>query len=209
MLSMGSPTVSFPDFAPPSDYAFEPELAGAPPRALPEHLTRGPYGRARRQRLLVILGAGFVCLVVSGLVRLATPHISYLPWVVSVAIAAAVLSHLRERSSGPYRYVREGLPVAARVVELAMGPSVFKGQEPAAYAFTAVLLYRHPASGAFTAAKVKSEDFSPREKDRYEAPFKVGDYATAVYLPSRLEESLRLYAFLDLSPAVNIRRRNG
>jgi hypothetical protein len=52
----------------------------------------------------------------------------------------------------------------------------------------------------------RSNDFAAATKDAYEIPFKVGDEVTGVYLPGRLDKSLRLYAFLDLSPDVNLTR---
>jgi hypothetical protein len=67
------------------------------------------------------------------------------------------------------------------------------------------VVFLHPDTAAVTYAQLKSNDFSTESKDGYETPFKVGDAASAVYLPGRLEKTLRLYAFLELSPDVNLR----
>ena len=68
--------------------------------------------------------------------------------------------------------------------------------------------YRHPETGEPTAVAIKSNDFSSSRKEAYSStPFKVGDDVTAVYLPGRLAKTLRLYAFLELSPDVNLRLR--
>jgi len=93
------------------------------------------------------------------------------------------------------------------VVELVKTPTAIVNGAPSQHAFVAGFVFRHPDTGAVTRVQVKSNDFSSARKDVYDTPFKVGDDVTAVYLPGRLEKTLRLYAFLELSPEINVRRR--
>jgi len=54
-------------------------------------------------------------------------------------------------------------------------------------------------------ADVRSNEFPSSRRDAYDTPFRIGDTVTAVYLPGRLERTLRLYAFLELSPERHLR----
>jgi hypothetical protein len=132
----------------------------------------------------------------------------YLFWIGLGSLAVAVLSHAEHAlRRGPYRYVRDGRPLVARVLTLAKAPSTIHNGQASTHAFTADIVFRDPDTGTMSTARVKSRDFASARKDVYDTPFRRGDYATAVYLPGQLPKSLRLYAFLDLSPTVNIRRR--
>lgn len=198
---------------PSRSYPFEPELTGPPPRPIPDRLEDGPYARRRRAGMIALAAAAAACLLLSRvpgldvLARYVLP-LAWLHWIGLAALlgaAGAYVAYARRR--GPFRYVREGLPLAARVVELVKAPSTIVNGAASTHAFTAAIVFRHPDTGEVTAAQVKSGDFSSARKDAYEAPFKVGQDVTAVYLPGRLETTLRLYAFLDLSPDVNMTAR--
>jgi hypothetical protein len=92
------------------------------------------------------------------------------------------------------------------VLDVVKAPaSVYNGQ-PSTYAFFATIVFEHPETREPVQGTTRSNDFSAATKDAYEIPFKVGDDVTGVYLPGRLDESLRLYPFLDLSPDVNLTR---
>jgi hypothetical protein len=104
------------------------------------------------------------------------------------------------RRTGPFRYVREGLPLAVRVVGLQKAPSVVVNGTPTHHAFVAQVLFPHPDSGELVQTEIRSDDFSSDRRDLYECPFRVGDYVTAVYLPGAVEKTLRIYTFLELSP---------
>jgi hypothetical protein len=93
------------------------------------------------------------------------------------------------------------------VVELLKTPTAIVNGAPSTHALVAAIVFREPETGELVQAQVKSNDFSSARKDAYDAPFKVGDDVTAVYLPGRLDKTLRLYAFLDLSPDVNLTPR--
>jgi hypothetical protein len=198
-------------FSPPSGFAFEPEFLLPPPRQIPENLERGPHALGQRRAAVAFVTAGFLCLVVRELpvaasLALYILPLGYLGWIgLGCLLVAAVLRLQEALHQGPYRYVRDGLVVPARVVQLVKAPSVIHNGQPAEYAFTARVELVHPETGALVTADVKSKDFSAGSRDRYDTPFGVGDYATAVYLPGRLEKTIQLYAFLDLSPDVNLR----
>jgi hypothetical protein len=133
--------------------------------------------------------------------------LAYLDWIGLGCFALAGLALVeRARRSGPFAYVRDGMPLVARVLELHKAPSVIVNGVPSTYALHAAVALRHPEAGDVRTATLKSSDFSAGARDRYDAPFRVGDYVTAVYLPGRFEKSLRLYAFLDLNPRLSLRR---
>jgi hypothetical protein len=206
---MSLPAASAPTFDPPSSYAFEPELTGPPPRPLADSVLDGPYARDRRKTLVRLTVIGLVCFVlpyVPGIDTLAyyILPLGYLNWIglaaLVIAAGAAVRYTLR---LGAFRYLRFGEPLAARVEQVSVQPSRL-GHGSVNH--VARLVYRHPQTGAMAETVVRSADIGALYQSRYAVRFKAGDYATAVYLPGKkVEKSLRLYAFLDLSPEVNIR----
>jgi hypothetical protein len=202
------------DLLPSRSYAFEPEFTGHPPRPLPDRLAEGPYARRRKAGAIALAAAGTGCLLLSrapGLDVLARYFLplAYLQWIgLGLLVLAAWIYVSFALRMGPFRYVREGLPLAARVIELLKAPTAMVNGAPSTHAFLANVVFWHPETGEPTQAEVKSNDFSSARKDAYQAPFKVGQDVTAVYLPGRLEKTLRIYAFLELSPEVNLRARN-
>jgi hypothetical protein len=204
------PVLTTTEFAPPAGYVFEPELTGIAPRMIADRLADGPYARGRRSLLMRLFALGLCCFVlpyVPGVATLAyyLLFLQYLNWIgvaiLLIACGSAVHYALRR---GPFRYVRNGEPLVARVeglttVRAAVGHGLF--------AYQATLAYRHPETGAVVQTAVKSQDIAPLQQHRFAPRFQVGDYVTALYLPGKkVEKSLRLYAFLDLSPEVNIRQ---
>jgi hypothetical protein len=201
------------DPGPSGSYAFEPEFTGRPPRAIPERLADGPYARRRRSAAIALAVSGAACILlarapgVDVLARYLLP-LGYLQWIgVGALLLAAGMSLALALRLGPFRYVRDGLPLAARVVEIVKAPTAIVNGTPSTHGFVATVVFRDPESGELVQADVKSNDFSSARKDAYETPFKVGDDVTALYLPGRLWKTLRLYAFLELSPQVNLRPR--
>lgn len=201
------------DFAPPSSYALEPELYGLPPRAVPDNLRQGPYARSRKTVIAGFAAFGILCLLlrsapgIDTLAQYILP-LQYLAWIGGAALAAAAfLSIELVRHTGPFRYVRDGMPLTARVLALTKAPTVIVNGVPSRHAFTAHVLFKHPESGELIHRQVQSNDFPSSQKDQYDTPFRVDDYVTAVYLPGKLEKTLRVYALLALSPAHDLRIR--
>jgi hypothetical protein len=199
------------DPAPSERYVFEPEFTARPPRPIPDRLDDGPYARRRRSAAITLALTGLVCLLLAGapgvevLARYVLP-LGYLKWIgIALLVSAAGAYLALSLRIGPFRYVRDGLPLAARVVEIAKVPTAIVNGAPSTHGFVATVIFRDPETGDLAQADVKSSDFSSARKDAYETPFRVGDDVTAVYLPGRLWQTMRLYAFLELSPQVNLR----
>jgi hypothetical protein len=201
------------DVLPSTRYSFEPELTGPPPRPIPDRLDDGPYARGRRTVAIVVAAAGAACLLLSrapGLDVLAqyVLPLAYLSWIGLGLLLLAACGYVPlALRSGPFRYVRDGLPIAVRVVDVVKAPTAIVNGAPSTHGFVASVVFRHPDTGEPVQAHVKSNDFSSSRKDAYDTSFKVGDTVTAVYLPNRLEKTLRLYAFLELNPDVHLRAR--
>jgi hypothetical protein len=200
------------DPVPSASYSFEPELTGHPPRPIPDRLNEGPYPRDQRTRVALLVAIGVVCLLLSrapgiDVLALYVLPLGYLSWIGLAALAGAAAAYIPiALHRGPFRYVRDGLPLAVRVLEIVKGPTTIVNGQPSTHGLVATVAFRHPETGEVKVAQVKSNDFSSARKDAYDTPFKVGDDVTAVYLPDRLEKTLRLYAFLELSPEVNLRQ---
>jgi hypothetical protein len=207
MVSMATPD----DRVPSTRYSFEPEFTGPPPRLIPDRLDEGPYPREQRTRALLLFAFGFLCLLLSrapgvDVLALYVLPLGYLSWIGLLALAGGAAAYIPlALRRGPFRYVRDGLPLAVRVLDLVKGPRVIINGQPSTHGFVATVAFRHPDTGEVEVVAVKSNEFSSSRKDAYDTPFKVGDDVTAVYLPGRLEKSLRLYSFLELSPDVNLR----
>lgn len=200
-------------FSPPASYAFEPELLGPAPRPIPELLRQGPYAQRRRDAVRALLASGAGALLLDAVpgvevLGLYLLPLAYLSWIGFGALALAAFSWLDTRLRlGPFRYVREGAPLVVRVVDLVKGPSRSVNGQPTHYAYTASVAFAHPETALPSAAQLRSDDFPASRRDDFDTPFRIGDYVTAVYLPGRLEKSLRLYAFLGLHPELSLRRR--
>jgi hypothetical protein len=133
----------------------------------------------------------------------------YLRWIGYGALVFAGVAFVeRFVVAGPYRYIRDGTPLVARVLSLIKAPTLVVDGAPTAHAILAKIEFRNPDSGQLHTAEVKSTDFGSSVRDEYTTSFKVSDYVTAVYMHGDLAKSLRLYSFLDLMPDVGLVRRN-
>jgi hypothetical protein len=200
------------EFDPPSGFAFEPEFLGQPPRAIPDELDRGPHAQRLRTRIVGLATSGVLCLLLARAPGVPTIALYFLPagylgWIgAGLLLLAAHALLQRARRGGPYRYVREGTPVVAKVLALEKAVSQIVNGVPSSYAIYATVAVRDPERGTLLDYRLKSDDFSATTKDRYDAPHTVGDYVTAVHLPGKLEKTLRLYSFLELNPRACLRR---
>lgn len=195
---------------PSRSYAFEPELHGPAPRQVPAQLVRGPYAARWRKRAITLAVAGAACLALAlkpavDSIAEYVPAVAYIHWLGGALLLAALICAnvpLRRR----LRYVSHGQPLAARVIALSRASTRKKPKDHPTHAFAATIAFVHPDTGETESPMLLSDNFSSGEVQNYEAPFKVGDDVTAIYLPGRLWDTLRLYAFLGLSPDVCIRR---
>lgn len=212
---IGCRGVELGPFAPPPDYRFELELADQPPRTIPAELHQGRYVRGRRKSAWGLLLAGSLCFACSLLPvvhfwALFVLPLKYLSW---IGLAGAVMGvgglvSARVRR-GPFRYVTEGVPLVVRIRELSVAPTVIINGQPSAFRFVAGIEYRDPETGQVLIATTHSHDVSAEAKEQLTTSYRVGDYATAVYLRSDPAKTLRLYGFLDLRPGLGLVRRDG
>ena len=112
------------DRVPATSYSFEPEFTGQPPRALADRLGQGPYARDQRTRAVLLIVAGALCLLLSrtpgvDVLALYVLPLGYLFWIGLVLLAAGTAAYVPVAlHRGPFRYVRDGLPLAVRVLEV-------------------------------------------------------------------------------------------
>ncbi len=204
------PASELGEFHAPADYEFEPELLGPTPRPIPDELRSGPYGRGRRRGLYALGWVVCLCLLSANywlfkeLGKYILPF-AYLWWIGWGAAAIWVVAFLRSRFSlGPYRYVRDGIPAVARILEIVKAPSVIVNGTPSQHAYNAVIELRRAGFDEPVVGRVKSFDFATWRKDVYRTTYRVGDYVTAVYLPKEFEKTLQLYGFLGLRPDIGV-----
>jgi len=134
--------------------------------------------------------------------------LKYLTWIGCAWLAVAgMIPVWAIVSKGPYRYIEEGLPIVARVRNLALLPSKIVNGQKASFRYVAAIDFRDPATGAVRTAEVASRDISASARARLTTSFRAGDYVTAVHLLSDPDKTLRLYGFLELRPGLGIIQR--
>jgi hypothetical protein len=202
MSESGDPPV----FDPPASRSFEPEFFPSVPRPVPDAALEGGYARRQRGYRNGLLAWGAACLVlarfafVQRLSAFLLP-LGYLDLIgVALLLGAAAVAARTALRRGTYRYLIEGIPIVARVASLQKVPFVRINGQDSTYGFAAALQVRHPDTGELQVLVVKSREFPAALKDRYDTPLRVGQYATAVYLPGKFEKTLNLYGFLELNP---------
>ena len=200
-------------FRPPS--SLEPEFHAPPPRPIPEALRGGRYEHKRRTALFFgafFAGSSFLAWVLSRGTTL-DEYFLALPWFHWIAAGSAALTLLaaivQQVRPGLYAYVRDGVPMPARVLDLRLVVAATANGVPSAYRYVCVVEYQAPGETSLRQGVVASPEFSEMFKKSTYTPLRVGDYATAVALPGRLEATLALYGFLQLSPDRDFLRRRG
>jgi len=116
-------------FQPPADFAFEPELRGDPPRALPDAFRQSWYANERRTkvRILFVLGLFSLGMALLPIMELWTdilPPLKLLFWGGVALVVGATLLNVGTTSGTArrYDYVRRGVPIIARVRSFHLGP---------------------------------------------------------------------------------------
>src|SRR5436189_5833683 len=113
-------------FDPPRDYQFEPEFQDQPPRSIPSELRLGRHARKGRRVVWGFLAAGIICLACSPLPIVKTWGLYFLPlqYLLWIGVGCLFISALQLVSylwsGGPYRYVKEGVPLIVRINDLAL-----------------------------------------------------------------------------------------
>jgi hypothetical protein len=104
--------------------------------------------------------------------------------------------------------VVRGKPLTARIRHL--GVNVEGTQASLHGQFVAEVEFRNPETNRLqTATILAPETFLLSQSSEMDAGVEPGEYVTLVYLPGRLEKSLRLYGWLGLSPDLDLIRKNG
>ena len=199
-------------FAPPSNYRFQPELQETPPRHVPEEFRRCAYFARQRNTIVRLLLAGALCVGFGQLSIIKEWGLYVLPFAYLGWIGAGLLLFgaagwiSRKVRRGPIQYVEEGIPLVARIRDLVLRPTAMVNGQPSTYAFTSVIEYRDPDTGALVEKRLDSRAFSISAKDKYRTSYRVGEYVTAVYLKSNPARTLRLYGFLEVRPDLGLLR---
>jgi hypothetical protein len=195
---------SLDDFAPPTNYHFEPELQETPPRHIPQEFGNSPYFVRQRNNVVRLLVAGALCVAFGQLPILKewglyVLPLAYLSWIGSGLLLIGATTWLSSKvRRGPIQYVEEGIPLVARIRELVLRPTTVVNGQPSTYSFSATIECRDPETSALVTKRMDSRGFSRSAKDKYRTSYRVGDYVTALYLKSNPARTLRLYGFLEL-----------
>ena len=189
------------------DYKLERSLQAPLPRPVPDSLKRHPARLAKqasnRRALMIVL----VLTVLSFFLResaffkvlgLYILPLAYLQWVCPVVAVICVIALIdwNPWRKDPYRYLREGLPLAGQVVDLRLEVAQRVNGQDTQWAYDVYFQALHPSSGEPVVFCARSPIFAanhPLLKCR------VGDWVTAVYLPGDLD-SITLYGFTDCDP---------
>jgi hypothetical protein len=195
----------------PDGHIIEPEFEPSPPRPIPAALRNGPFGRRFRRTTVATIGAGLICLgfaqtrLVEDLSWCFLP-LGYLDWIGWAIIGLGILKLLTKLiRPGPYSYVRDGTPLTARVLKTDYFVETVKveGGRTSRFGFAVDIQHPDPESGQLTCSQVRTETLADAAAARrFTCPFEPGDYVTAVCLPGRFAQSLRIYSLLGLNPNV-------
>ncbi len=115
-------------FRVPPEYQLEPELLLPMPRPIPEWSKQGRLAKSRRLTVTVLFVIGVVCLPLSWLPltdRLALYFLplGYLSWIATGALALSLgLRLFHAVIPGPFRYIRDGIPLTVRILDLVKAP---------------------------------------------------------------------------------------
>jgi hypothetical protein len=210
--SLASAVRSFGSFEPPLDYAFEPELRGPAPRRVPWEIEHGRIAETRRKHLIggIVLGLFFIGLGLLPRFGIARESLKLQAVLlagcgtIAMTIGAVVFHWLRR---GPLAYIEDSVPLVARICDLVVRPKRYMHGEVVTVEFAALTQLRDPSTGLVSYWEMTSSELPAAQKDRYTTTFRVGDYATAVYLPTDPQGTLRLYGFLDLKHDLGVVRK--
>ncbi len=201
-------------FVVPESYALEPELQGDSPRPMPQWVDDGRLAKQRRLSRAGFFATGVICLLLSQLPWIDDLAFYFLPlgylfWIGAVCLLVGGVQQLSHAFVlGPFRYLRDGVPLVVRILGLVKAPSAIVNGEAAQFAFQAVVDFEDPDSRERVGVELKSSSFSSSKKEATGCSYRVGDYVTALYLPGKYPKTLQLYGFLDLKPDFGLVRQD-
>lgn len=199
----------------PSAHVVEPEFLTPPTRLLPAFVYRGRYLQAQRKAQRGLLVAAALCAgaqflpVIQQWAVYVLP-LGYVGWIAVALMIAYLVSVLHVlRGQGILRYLTEGEALPIQVLGLTKQPSVVVNGQESQFAFVVTAQTHHPDTGELVTVEIHSDNYSVYEKARCSTTLRVGDTATALYLPGAFDTSLKLYGFLGLNPDVDYIRGAG
>ncbi len=191
-------------FDPPHDYAFEPEFDAPVPRPCPPEVRWGRYATLQKRQIAGLLFSGAALLAVSKLqfIEILSNYLLPLQFIfplgLILGLCGIVAIVARKYRPGRYRYVIEGEPMIAQIRRLEMqSTAVAKGNATIFHLFTE-FIYRDPITGEDHTAFTASEPIGIGQRMILQSTYRVGDYVTAVRLPGKPNDPVRLYGFLGL-----------
>lgn len=207
-----------PPFEVPATYAVEPELRAPIPRPVPDSIVRHPQRLARlrlQRRISAVMLSLSVAMIafqdgaflhVLGLYF--TPF-AYPGWLGGFGAAISLwglFSWWHPWRADPYRYLRQGVVVVGRVVDLRWEVAQRVNGADSSFAYDVYLEFPDPQTQELVVAALRS----PEVRDQSQRlTCKVGDYLTAVYLPGQVGETLTLYGFTGVNPERNLLQHDG
>lgn len=192
------------DFGPfdPRGQLFESEFHAPTPRPVPQKLHRGSYAIIRKRLHLGLLLGGIICLILSPARAISSMGAYFVPFAYLHRIGLGLLvimlgAFIHFRFGGSFRYIRKGIPVAARILDISGGT-----YQDGTLGFACLVECLPPGETESVTVICSSPGRQYSERHCYQLSVKPGDYVTGVYLPGQFPKSLRLYGFLGLNPDV-------
>lgn len=206
-----------PPFEVPPDYAVEPELLAPIPRPVPDSISKHPRrlaGLRSTRRTSLVFFVLCVLLIVfrdATWVHVAGMYCTLFAYPSVVGAIGALLSlwgvfgFWRPGQPDPYRYLREGVVVVGRVVDLRYEVTQRVNGTDTCFAYDVYLEFPDPRTGEIVVGALRSPQVSNQPTT---LGCKVGDYLTALYLPGQMMETLTLYGFTHVNPDRDLIKRH-
>lgn len=191
----------------------EAELLAPIPRPVPDSIRRHSRRRASesntRRVSLTLLGLSLVGLFFQksawmhslGLYFTPFSQFYWVGWILAAIGLWGLFLFWHPWTKDPYRYLRQGIPLVGRVVDLRMEVATRVNGADSTFAYDVYLEYPDPESGEMAGARIRSAEFG---HGTTRLGCRVGDYLTAIYLPGQLATSLTLYGFTNTNPEADL-----
>ncbi len=202
-----------PEFNPPDSFCIESELESPIPRPIPEIVKSGKYYQSQKKMFIWIFSIGIVIICSAYFPSMSgwgnTIQVSsLLAWIGSVFCLISLLPLTNiVFFLGPFRYIKEGVPIAVRVFSVVKAPSSTVNGETSHYVYHVEIEFINPQNEKVNYMTVRSDEFSAAVKDNYSTSLLRGQYLTGIYLPGKLQATLTLYGFLGLNPEASVIQR--
>lgn len=201
-------------FQVPPDFAFPEYLARPCPRPITAEIRSGRYLQRRR-------AAVWTCLALAGACWLSAPApvvrqlawyllpLGWLNWI-GAAFALGTLWTLvsQRRNPGLVHYARNGVPVAARVLDTE--PLLTNTSESHTFQFLAKVEHLDPETGILVKREITS-DYSDQQRlfPQYANGLEPGDFTTVVYVPGEPHAPWKVWGWTELDSAEDLITFNG